>query len=222
VTAEECAVAILARASEFSGTFPTTRSVIYRRIGVRQQELFSLAATVNPDYYGTEATSDLDENGAIDLADVADPVPAMEQVQRVVIADAGESEVYEAGDRVNLVPLLDPEIEQAPRATLRDRILKQVGTDLAEIVSLTIYYSRVPLALSATSGTTALELPNQFQELLVIDGLRDLVRRALEMPNREAMISLLDKEETPLMERFTKHVAGFSPTTYRFGRDSSR
>lgn len=220
MTAEQIAVLALSRAMEHSNQVPATRSLMYHRIGQRQQELFALAAREAPDYFGTYATSPLDGNGEIDLLDVADPVPALERIHLIEVSDPGAHATLAVGDEVSIVPLRDQDAELPPRMTLRNRILSAVGDDLDGVAELKIHYSYVPASIPATGKATSLELPEQFQDLLVVDLARDLFRRATLLPNRGALVAMMDAEEAPLLAAFTVHLKAFAgPLKARFGRD---
>lgn len=218
MTIEEIAVQALARASEFSNSVPGARSVMYRRIGVRQQQLFAKAARINPDYYGICATGQVDD-GAVDLADLVDPVEAADSIARIEIAAAGTS-TYASGTRVNSVPVDDTDIEDAPRVTIRNRILRGVGTDLDGVVSLKVHYSRIPLAIAPTDGTRQADLEEPHVELLVVDLTKILVKKltSLSATISSAVLGSLDTEEAALLADFERHVAEYSGVSAsRFG-----
>lgn len=221
MTVEEIAVAALARAMEHSDKVPTTRSVLYRRIGQRQQDLFAMAARISPDYYGVCAKASLRDGdgewvGAADIAAIAGDVPPAEQITRIEILDAGTS-TYAVGDEVNIVPQGDPNVAFPPRVTLRNRVIRQVGTDLEGVEKLEVFYSRSPVPVTAADEDREMELPAQFQELLVVDAARDLFRRSTLLPNRPALVALMDAEEKPLLADYLAHVQRFAgPLVSRF------
>jgi hypothetical protein len=102
--------------------------------------------------------------------------------------------------------------------TLRGNVVRQVGTDLAGVVSLYVYYARIPLAVSGADGSRTLELPDPFLNLLVLDGARYIVAR---MPGTyapgPALVAQIDQEEGVLMQSFLAHAKAFAPTVARFG-----
>lgn len=221
MTAEEATTLALARAREFSEQVTANRALAYWRLGKRQAELFSLVAQASPDYFGVCARAAL-SGGAVDLTDVADPVPGIEHLQRVEVYDPGTHPTLLAGDEIHLVPLQDPEVSFPPRMTLRDRVLRAVGSDLDGVAELRIYYARTPLALGPASRDTALEIPDPFLGLLIVDLARDLVRRSGALPpaERSAHIALLDAEEASELQAFLAHTASFAgPLESRFARD---
>lgn len=211
MTVEEIAVAALARASEFSNKVPSTRSVIYRRIGVRQQELFSHAARLNPEFYGICAVGTL-INGSLNLADMVSPVQAADTITRIDIEGIGTSP-YVLGQEVRVVSLSDRDVEDSPRATLRNRVIRQVGTDLALAVSLKVHYSRIPLpVVPETDAARVIDLEEPHTELLVVDAARQLVAKTLALdPNaRTAVDAVLAAEEGVLLRNYEQHVREYA------------
>ena len=72
-TVEDLVEQALSRCAEYGGNYPATRSLLYRRLGVRQQELFAAAARANPEYFGATAIGTLDANKAVSLATMGSP-----------------------------------------------------------------------------------------------------------------------------------------------------
>lgn len=206
MTIEEIAVQAIARAGEFSNSVPGARSLIYRRIGIRQQQLFTRAARLNPDFYGVCATGVLNA-GVVDLADLVAPVEAADSVMRVEIADKGTS-AYASGDEVNIVPVTDTDIDDAPRATLRNRVIRGVGSDLDLVVSLKVHYSRLPAAVVPTDGARDADIEEPHVELLVVDAAKYLVNKATSMAEvaQKAALAALDREEAMLLDAYDGHV----------------
>ena len=204
MTADEIIDAALARCTDLGATVPTARSVSYRRIGVRQGQLFSRAADVHPGYFGVSATVNLTA-GSYALAGLT---PKAERVTQVLVGNKGTSGLN-SGVEVNLVLLEDADAMLAPRAVLRDGVLTQVGADLAGVASVTIHYARRPSM--TVVGTTAMELPEQFQDLLVVDLSRQMIRKLLDVEptRRDGWIGLLDAEEGELLTTFDSHVRHF-------------
>lgn len=224
MTAEQLTVIALARAQEFTGHVPQNRALAYYRIGKRQQELFAMAAKINSEYFGVCASGNL-SGGALDLTDTTDPVPAIEQLDRIEVLNPGTHETLVAGDEINPVPLNDQGIAFPPRVTIRDRVIRAVGTDLDGVTSIRVYYSKVPLALNHEDADTALELPEQFQGLLVVDLARDMVRRAkgIEPVQKAPWIAQLSEEEKPELDSFLEHVQSYATTlNARFTRDGAK
>jgi hypothetical protein len=221
LTCEEIAVLALARASEFTDAYPKARSLMYRRIGVRQQQLFALASELNQDFYGSAASATLDAQKRADLQDIAAPVPTPEQIQRVeVYATDGNAAAPAVGTEIAIVPLGDLNAEDPPRATLRDLLLTQVGTDLAHVTDILVHYARVPQSYAPTDGDTAVEMPAPYDELLVIDLTLWLVRaaRGLNEQIRAEAVTLLTAEESGLVDGWQTHVEHAIVTSSRFAR----
>jgi hypothetical protein len=213
-TVEQVSVAALSRTLDFGANAPSTRSLLYRRISIRQQELFSFAAQVNPEYYGTFAIGTLDA-GAIDLrlmlTDGVREAVAVTKIQ--VEAMTAPSTTYAVGDEITIVPASDdPGAYLAPRATIRDHVLRQVGTDLAEVEDIRMSYSYRPDPLAENeAGTTEVGLEAPFDELLVIDLTRHLLAKTLKMDAavKAAAIVELTEEEKVGMAEFTAHLSRF-------------
>lgn len=217
LTCEEITIQALARASEVSNTVPATRTLAYRRIGLRQQQLFAAAAKVNSDYYGACAETNL-VAGAADLADIASPVPTPELVSKVCVENPGTS-AYVNGDEVNIVQTVDITAALAPRMTLRDLVLQQVGTELAGVTSIMIYYSRLPKAYGPTDAATLTEISSPWDELLVVDLTIYLLRKApIDAAVRKLAIDSLKVEEAELLSGYLTHVREYGPVQDRFGR----
>jgi len=214
VTYEEVVENALSRGLDFDAEFPSTRLPMYRRVGVRQQQIFNLAARKNPDYYGVQAAGTLDANFRISLADLVGhaTLDQATAIQSILILDAGAS-AYAAGDEVNIVSIDDVDGDLAPRVTIRDRIIQGVGTDLTSVVSLCVKYSRVPdPAETDEDGSTAIEVHEPHVELLVIDLTIHLARKTLSMEPevKAAVISSLREEEKELLTVYFDEVINFA------------
>ncbi len=136
----------MSRVAETGGGVTAPRSLMIHRISQMQQRLFALAARWNPDYFGTCVIGSLDD-GRLDLADIIEPLEALDSITRVEVTDPGASG-YTAKQEIAVVPHSDMQGEIAPRCTIRRRILEGVGTDLTLVTSVEVYYSPVPNAVS--------------------------------------------------------------------------
>jgi hypothetical protein len=227
-TVEELTVQALARCAEYSNSYPTTRSVLYRRLGVRQQQLFSAAARANPEYFGATADGTLDGNGEIALATTGDPratnpVPNMELISRVeVLASSGE-DAPAVGSEINVVAVTDAEAAALPpRLTIRGGTFAPVGNDLAQVTQIRVFYSRRPFRLDYEDEATEVELPEPFHDLLILDLARFTLRKmaSLTQEVRQVALAALDAEEQEGMANFIATVQAFTSAveTGRFGR----
>jgi hypothetical protein len=225
-TVDELVDQALARALEFGDGFPSTRSLLYRRLGVRQQQLFATAARVNPEYFGTSTVRNVDPTGTVDLKTLGDPnapnpVPAVETISRIEIADPGTSGLN-PGTEINIVPLTDPDAAFPPRVTIRDGIIRQVGNELQGVTSIRIYYSRRPFRIGPTDGNREIELPEPFHELLVVDLARWMLRKQATIPTevRQIALAALDAEEQEMLANFLASVKEITTPAERgrFGR----
>ncbi len=217
MTYDEVVEAALARTMDWDGEFPSSRLPMFRRVGTRQQQLFSFASKVNPDYYGRCATGDIDANGCLDLRDLAGATAPVDQaagIQYIEVKDAGTHPTLLPGDEVHMVSVADQlNAEVAPRVTVRDFVIRGVGSDLTGVVSLDVFYPRVTdMPLVGEDGTTVIELLEQHQELLVIDLTKDLVRKTMgmEVAVKAAIQGILDTEESVALENYLEDIKAFS------------
>ncbi|HJX74917.1 MAG TPA: hypothetical protein VJ247_01090 [Gaiella sp.] len=205
----------LARMSEYTDQFPQSRLSMIRRVGVRQQQLFALAAETNIDYYGACAETVL-VNGACDLADIASPVPTPELITKIEVDDPGTS-TYATGDEINIVPSTDLAAELVPRMTLRDLVLEAVDTDLDGVASIMVFYSRLSTMYGAADADTLTEISSPYDELLVVDLAVYLLKQArgIDETVRAAALASLGDEEKTLLQGYLAHVTAYGPTRAR-------
>ena len=215
MNAGEIREAALARCLELSAEVPDTRSVAFRRISARQQQLFAKAATVNPEYFGRDGVLTL-TSGAATLGGL---LPPAERVYAVAVENPGSS-AMPAGRRVTVVRADDPSAGLPPRMTLRDGTLAQVGTDLAGVTSIRVFYSKRPADVG--TPTDVPQLPEQFHELLVLDLAQVMTRKMVTVATaaREQFLAALAAEEVEWLADFTAHVVRFAEGKQdRFGGD---
>ncbi len=221
LTCEEIAVLAMARVSELTDDYAKSRALMYRRIGVRQQQLFLTATEANHDYFGVAASATIDGNGRADLRDIADPVPSFEQIQKIeVYATDGNAAAPAIGTEISIVPLGDLNADDPPRATIRDMVLRQVGTDLAHVTEILVHYGRLPDNLTEDDADTETEIPTPHDELLVVDLAQWLLNgaRGLDEDDRQKAIAQLASEESGLLTGWATHIEHAIPTTSRFTR----
>lgn len=214
MTFEEIRQAALARLMEFTDRAPSGQAVPYRRIAVRQQFLFAEAARANPEYAGVCAVGGV-VNGAADLAQMAPPVKRPEAITLVEVVDGGET--WPAGTRITIVPTEDPD-GIPPRARLRNRVIVGVGDELGNVASIRVHYPYIPEGPApAENGEREVEMAGPYDELLVIDLTRELMRKALTVApdDRLAVVNLLNEEEAPLLAAWLAHAAGYAPIEAR-------
>ena len=211
------------RGLDFSVTYPTTERVLFRRIEIRQQELFSAATRVNPDYFGKSATGTLDANGFVDIKDQqasVDVDPAA-NITRVEVEDAGTHPTLVTGDEINIVSISDVEADLPPRMTLRNFVLRQVGTDLAGVVSICAFYGfRPENKATPLDGNEVAELPDVFQELLVYDIVKFLLKQTLDMDvsTKTGALPVLEVGESDMSASFSAEVTDYAGAQVsRFG-----
>lgn len=218
MTFEDVRRAALARLMEYGDRWPHGRSVAYRRIGVRQQQLYALAARANPEYAGVCAIGTL-VDGAANFAAMEPPVLRPEAITLVEIHDPGESD-YEVGQRITIVTADDPD-GVPPRALLRHRVLFGVGSDLDGVAKVKVWYPYIPEPTAPDEdGTREVEIPDPHSELLVVDLARDFARKtiSIEPETRAAIVAALNDEEAPMLAEWIAHVQGYAPIEARFVR----
>lgn len=98
-----------------------------------------------------------------------------------------------------------------PRITVRDRVLRGVGSDLDGVGSIKVYYPKRPDARMVRD--TKIGLPEPYDELLVIDLARSMLSKTLDIEpeSRIAAIQALSAEENDLLAAFEAHVRTFGP-----------
>lgn len=227
-TFEQIVEAALARLAEFTSWYPHGRQVAYRRVGIRQQELYAIAAHVSPEYSGECALADVTD-GAVDFDDIALPVDTPERITTILVyeldpgyvAPEDGSPVLAVGDEISVVPIADPDSGVFPRATLRRGVLRGYAGELDEVTRIEVYYPYRPEpADSDEDGTREVEVPDPHSELLVVDLAREYLQKAqgLDDKSRAGAIALLDREEERRLEAWVQHVTQYAPTQSRFGR----
>ena len=200
---------------EYTEHYPTTTSAMYWRINQRQQELFSMAAEQDREFYGVSPTVTLSGSygdKSVDLREEIEyDIERIDDVRTVAVGMFPEM-------RVNIVPAYDVENHLAPRMTLRDRRLQAFGDDLDEYLEVTIYLSRRPETIKSDGsvGTNTeqvdVELEAPFDDLLVWDLARDLIRRTIkmDMESKGAALQVIADVEEGLLASYMTHVAGFA------------
>jgi hypothetical protein len=218
VTIEETARAAIDRATTFASNVPENRAVLFRRIGIRQQQLFAKAAKTNPDYYGICVVGGLDQ-GAVDILTVHPEAPPIEEITRIEIADPGESEL-EPRQQVNIIRMDDPTSAFPPRAVVRDGVMWPHQDELEGVASVRIFYSKQAGAVGPADAEKELEIVAPHSELLVVDAAAFLLRQTIGLAAevKAAALAILAEEEKELLADFAAHVAGFvTPLNARFG-----
>lgn len=221
-TVEEVRVQGMAHVQEYSTIRPMARSVMYRRISIRQQELAIAAARVNRDYYGVAANA-LVIGGAIDVNDITSPVQWPEFIHKITVGAIAMGGPTPVGTEVSVVRLGDEAAEEPPRVTMRSGVIRQVGTDLTGVTSLKVYYSQIPDSLAlAEDGTSLVAIPAPYEELLVLDIAKFIVTRSFTGESNDttkaAAVAVLDTETAMWEAKWLAHVASYGVTRSRFDR----
>ena len=209
----------IAIVSDYTDNWPASRPTMMRRINQKQQQVFSITPKWDREYYGICAICRLDSDGRADLEDIEaqddGSVYEIEMIDDIRISGTKPSGGdYDVGQRVNLVPAYDAENHLAPRMTLRSRRLESYGNDFEDknrgYRQVEIFYSRRPLTIKPDGivgdnpDEIDVELESPFDDLLVWDLAKDLIRRTIDM---DPMIS---EVETELLASYEAHVLGFA------------
>jgi hypothetical protein len=212
-----------ARFTQFGVDFPSARSVLYRRIEIHQQELFTKASRANPDYFGVNACGDLDTSRRLDLKDLESAVgvdPAS-SITRVEICDKGTHPTLEDGDEVFVVSENDITAELAPRVSIRNFVIKAVGSDLDDVTSLCVHYGYRPEnKTTPLDGSEVAELPDVFQEMLVVDLVKWMLKQTIDLSpeKKTAAIGVVQAEQEEQADTFLAEIADFAGAQHsRFG-----
>lgn len=205
----------LARAWQATKEIPTPEALAFRRVGVYQQTLIAAAGKENPEFYGASATTSL-VGGAADFGDIADPVPVPALIDAIVI---GAASGYAGGTEISIVPASDPASGVRPRATLRDLVLRGIGTDLDGVSSVTMYYTRQAPMYGPDDRDTVVELASPHDELLVIDLAEYMLARSPSASSAAvvALLAAMANEKKEALGQFMDYVKNYAPMGSRFG-----
>jgi hypothetical protein len=183
-----------------------SESVLYDRMSLRQAELFSWVAGIDPEFFGRDVAAPV-TSGTVAFTALESAGVRVGHVQSVVVENPGTSG-YRAGERVRLVRSDDVR-DLPPRVTLRDRVLRSVETDLEGVTSLRVFFSRLPAGITP-SGVGTIELPSPFDDLLALDLAKFILTRDLETANSPALAYYV-AEEAKRLVALEAHIRG----TYR-------
>jgi len=152
-----------------SGLLPTAQILNY--ITQAERKAYVRAARINPDYFGTVGASSTRAayTDTWNLASTPGSIAAVTLVE--VNAITGTVSGVAVGDKVNLIRKTRPELEIAPRAYLRGKVVTGYGTELGAatanmVTSLKVYYSPIPAAM--TSLTQSVVIDDEWTDLLVL------------------------------------------------------
>lgn len=181
------------------------------KINDRLQQLYVIAAEVNPYYFGE--ISDVDGDGS--KWDAPTDVESTVLIESAGDAETGEDAVLTLGDKVHSVPIEDKECEFAPRVYFFGGSYYSVGGTGDPSASengdaLRFYHAAQHGALDPTSGTShadnTLEArwPTQFNGLLEIHLAKIMCIKDVGRESRE--YEALFAEESWVLEAFKAHL----------------
>jgi hypothetical protein len=208
MTYDELVNLALARVRDAGRNIP--RATLLRRMGTTQALLFATAATLNPEYYGLCVTATL-ASGGVDLNALAPPLNQASGIHRVEVAASSGVGAPPAGTRIALVPLMDPDSGLPPRATVRDNVFRGVGSDLAAVTEIRVWYSRLSNPVLPTQGGLEAELREPWQDLLLLDtALHVCTLLAAEgRPVAEGLVASITADFAALRDGWEAHVRGY-------------
>lgn len=154
----------------------------------RFKEMFSIAAGINPYYFGKRSTVE----GV--AGEWSRPVDA-EMIARVEMAD---------GTEVTVVPFEDKEAELPPcvYAFGRKYYKTPESTALPDTATLTFFYSKSPATMSTAADELDADWPEQFNDLIVLHVARYLAVK----DQRVEEVQLFDAELASLLQSFQRHL----------------
>ena len=222
-------------APDTNDSFPVTEATLYARINARQRQLFALASSWNQEYYGRSVLSSL-SNGCVDLDKLEDTkLWPIETVDRVEIADPGDSE-WRKNTVVTICRADEQREHLPPRMLLRSHTLQAVDdlatdedgetrttSDLEGVSKVRIWYSRRPRTIDGRgdvqSRTEDVEIGDPWEWLLVWDLVKSLTKRVAQTDTqKDAPVVLMAREsEVELLNLFRSHVTQYARSTEHIG-----
>jgi len=209
----------LTEVGSFTDKIPGTRTSYYARVSLRLQQLYAVAAKLNPEYAGVCVTGEPTPEGDADFRTVmrseGGMVVGADMIQRVEVADPGGSG-WAPGQEVHIVPLNDPQSAYPPRMVYRDGVLRSVGSEVAGVASLRVFYARRPLPV--VTGAQDIDLQHPYDLLLVYDLVQHILRKVGVMTGvpQDAAIASFAQESAQLESGFAEHVQRSAPEVNRF------
>lgn len=136
-----------------------------------QRRAYVKAARINPEYFGTDAVSATRAayTDTWNIGSSPGNIAALTEVYVETIS--GTMTNVAVGDKVKLVDRRWPDIEIAPRVTVRGRIIKDYDDELSEaadkyVTVLRLYYSPLPAQLATYTQTVS--IPDEWIDLLIL------------------------------------------------------
>lgn len=168
-----------------------------------ERAVYATAAKYNPEFFGEQGdtATRADNTEAWDLSTTPGDVFAVTALEVATIVGTPTAAV---GDKINLVSFRFPELQISPRAYVRGRKVYGYGDELGAdgtdyVESLTVYYSKLPPAVTTTTAT--LTLDDEWGDLVIVPLARLLSLR----DNRPEDVRVLDAEYNSLMATFIDH-----------------
>lgn len=183
-------------------------------ISIYERAVYLRAGRMNPDHFGTDASSATRVNftDAWDLAATPSNVAVLTRAE--VLTIVGTVTGVAVGDKVNLISRRWPEIDVAPRAYVRNKKVTGFGTELGAanpnmVTVLKVFFSPVPATV--TTLAQSLTIPDEWTALIELPLSRTLALRDRRLDE----VSAIDEEYKFLQGLFDEAVFAFDHSVRR-------
>lgn len=183
-------------------------------ISIYERAVYLRAGRMNPDYFGTDAST-ATRSLFTDSWDLAATPGNVAIVTRAEVATiVGTVSGVSVGDKINLISRRWPEVDLTPRAYIRGRKITGFGTELGAnssnmISALKIFFSPLPTAV--TTLTQSLTVPDEWTGLVELPLAKTLALRDRRLDE----IPAVDEEYKFLLQLFDEGVFAFDHSVRR-------
>lgn len=191
---------------------PTAQLLQY--ISVYERAVFLRAGRMNPDYFGTDASTATRAlfTDAWDLTATPGNVAVLTRAEVATIT--GTVTGVTVGDKVNLISRRWPEIDVSPRAFVRGKKVTGFGVELGAgnanmVTVLKVFFSPVSAAITTTAQS--LTIPDEWTALVELPLARTLALR----DRRVDEVPIIDDEYKFLSGLFDEAVFAFDHSVRR-------
>lgn len=179
-----------------------------------EQLVYLSAARGNPDYFGKEGNTNARAYQAAwtTLDTTPGNVAAVSRIE--VAAITGAITGIAVGTEVNLVSIRQAYTGLAPRVYMRNRIIREYGSELGTsgsnfVTTLKIFYSHLPTRRTATSDT--LDLPDEFDSLVILP----LAKLMAVRDQRPDEVAAINEEFVMHWQTFLQAISVYDEATIR-------
>lgn len=177
--------------------------IIFKAMSIYERQVFFRAAQIDPEYFGTNADTSTRVlfTDSWNISVVPGNIAAI--TKAVVKTVIGSFSGVVAGTVINLVKMRFPDVEVAPRAFVRGRMLTGYGTELGSdsfniVTKVTLYYASLPAVI--TSGSSVMTIPDEWLDLVVLPIARLMCLRD-RRPDDAQIIDAEFKEVVAMFEQ---------------------